>query len=145
MRCANRNKQPFWYALYDKTAEEHNAMGYEVGAHATYRAPVKAYGNIAPVTGTAVAQPFGYNDQYDTVIVVEDPNTPIDETAVLWIGPVDSNEPWTNEDWETITNEDGVPIKFFAEHPWNHIVKRVSRGLQISGCAVIYASRVNVS
>lgn len=145
MRCANRNKQPFWYALYDKEVEDHDENGYISGTHATYHEPVKTYGNISPARGASVPQMFGYDDRYDNLIVIEDADTPIDENAVLWIGPFSSDGDWTNENGVIITTDDDIPISFIIAHPFNYVVKRVSRGLPVFGGAVIAVSRVSVS
>ena len=136
MRCANRNKQAFWYALYASTAKYTDERGNQRGAYATYGKPVKVYGNISAARGTAVTMPFGVDDEYDRVIVVEDRDTPIDETAVLWIDEV----PALNDDGSLAV--DAQTGNYTT--PWNYIVRRVARGLPEFGCTQIAVSNVMV-
>ena len=131
-----RNKQVFWYALYDHTATQTDEYGNEVNPHAVYGDPVKAYGNISPAKGEVETRQFGDNDDYDKVIVLGDSATPIDENAVLWI----DREPELNLWGQLVTDDSGDYTT-----PWDYVVKKVGRGLPNFGSAVIAVSKVNVT
>lgn len=134
-RMVFRNKQPFWYALYDRTATEFDEYGNEVNPHAVYKNPVKAYGNISAAQGEVDARQFGDADNYDKVIVLGDRDTPIDEYAVLWIDTTPELNLW---------GELVVDAKGDYKTPWDYIVKKVGRSLPNFGSAVIAVSKVNV-
>lgn len=86
MRCLQRNLRRFRYALYDGQTALKDDAGYETGEYEVlYKAPVTAYGNISAAKGDASVQPFGNDIQYDHVIVMDTPDVPIDEHAVLYI------------------------------------------------------------
>lgn len=137
MRCANRNKQAFWYAQYDETAEGYDEYGNQNATYPTYGKPVKAYGNISPAKGIVVTRQFGEDDEYDRVIVLENRDTPIDESAVLWI----DQTPALNDDGAlAIDEETGLFVT-----PWNYNVRRVARGLPEFGSATIAVSKVTVT
>ena len=144
-RMVFRNQQPFWYALYDHTAEDEYGneanYGYQDGGgtvspYVVYKNPVKAYGNISAARGTVETRQFGDDLNYDKVIVVGDRDTPIDEYAVLWI----DREPEVNLWGELKVNAKGDYLT-----PWDYIVRRVGRGLPNYGSAVIAVSKVNVT
>ena len=136
MRMNNRNKQPFYYALYVGTEPSYDDEGYENGNHAVYGNPVKVEGNISPEKGSVVVRQFGDDDQYDRVIALEDRDTPIDEYAVLWIDTL----PELNGDGTLKVNADGEIVT-----PWDYIVYKVGRGLPIFGGALIAVSKVSVT
>ena len=136
MRMNNRNKQPFWYALYAGTQQDYDDEGYENGVHAVYANPVKVEGNISPEKGSVIARQFGDDDQYDRVIAVENRDTPIDEYAVLWIDTI----PELDANGALTVNADGEIVT-----PWDYIVRRVGRGLPNFSSAVIAVKKVDVS
>ena len=119
MRTNHRIRQPFWYALHGGIATETDEYGNEVGAHAEYGTPVKAYGNLSAAQGAVVARQFGDDDQYDRVILVEDRDTPIDENSVLWV----DTDPESDEDYD-------------------YIVRRVARGSALNGTCMIAIEKV---
>ena len=128
-----RNRKTFWYALYDSDAVIVDDHGYESGENSiTYSNPVQCEANISPAQGEAAVRQFGEDVRYDRVLVMEDPNTPIDELAVLWI----DREPELNDDGTLKTSESGAVLT-----PWDYIVKGVARSLNSVSIAV---SRVNV-
>ena len=128
MRLNDRNKQPFYYALYAGTEDSYDEYGNISGNHATYGKPVMAMGNISPGRGSAVTMPFGVDDMYDKVISVEDRDTLIDEYTVLWV------------DTLPVLKEDGT-----TDTPWDYIVRRVARGLPKFGMAHIAVSKVSIT
>ncbi len=135
-RMCFRNKQAFWYALYDATVEQYDEYGNQIGTSASYGNPVETTGNISPAKGDVVARQFGDDDQYDKVIVTGDRDTPIDEYAVLWIDAV----PELDENGALKVNADGEIVT-----PWDYIVRKVGRGLPNFGSTVIAVSKVTVA
>lgn len=135
-RMCFRNKQVFWYALYDSTQKTEDDYGNQNGAYADYGNPVQTSGNISPAKGDVVARQFGDDDQYDKVIVTGDRDTPIDEYAVLWIDTV----PELDENGALKVNADGEIVT-----PWDYIVRKVGRGLPNFGSTVIAVSKVTVA
>ena len=136
MRCANRIKQTFWYALHDRVVEEYDDNGYQVGTSMTYSNPVKASGNITAAKGDVVMRQFGDDDRYDRVIVLEDRDTPIDEYTVLWI----ECEPELDANGALKVNANGDIVT-----TWDYIVRKVGRGLPKFGSAIIAVEKVTVS
>jgi len=135
VRCANRNKQYFWYAPQTGVTTSEDEYGNECSAYPTYGNPVKVSGNISAARGDVVSRQFGDDDEYDRVIVVEDRNTAIDEYSVLWI----DETPSVDTNGALKMNEDGT-----YETPWNYIVRKVGRGLPTFGNAIISVSKVTV-
>lgn len=135
-RMCFRNMQTFWYALYERTVEQYDDYGYQIGTSAEYGNPVQAKANISPAKGDVVARQFGDDDLYDKVIVIGDRDTPIDEYAVLWIDSV----PELDENGALKVNANGEIVT-----PWDYIVRKVGRGLPNYGSTVIAVSKVNVS
>ena len=135
-RMCFRNKQAFWYALYDATAEQYYEYGNQIGTSASYGDPVESSGNISPAKGSVVARQFGDDDLYDKVIVLGERDVPIDEYAVLWIDTV----PELDENGALKVNADGEIVT-----PWDYIVRKVGRGLPNFGSTSIAVSKVNVS
>lgn len=136
-RIANRNQQPFWYALYESTEEDYDDYGNQTGTHATYGEVVKAYGNISAAKGEVAARQFGDADNYDKVIVMGNRDTPINEYAVLWI---DSGEPVTDLYGKPQIDANGNYVT-----PYDYVVRKVGRGLPPFGSAIIAVSKVYVS
>ena len=135
-RTCFRNKQVFWYALYDSTVEQYDEYGNQIGTSASYGNPVQTQGNISPARGNVVARQFGDDDQYDKTIVTGDRDTPIDEYAVLWIDTV----PELDDNGALKVNADGEIVT-----PWDYIVRKVGRGLPNFGSTTIAVKKVTVS
>lgn len=135
-RMVFRNKQPFWYALYNQTVEDYDDYGNQTGTHTEYGNPVQAYGNISAAKGEVVTRQFGDDDSYDKVIVTGDRDTPINENAVLWIDSV----PELDNNGALVVDEDGEIVT-----PWDYIVRKVGRGLPNFGSTVIAVTKVDVS
>lgn len=135
-RMCFRNKQTFWYALYESTEYSMDENGYQNGEYAVYGNPVQTQGNISPARGSVVARQFGNDDRYDRVIVVGDRDTPIDEYAVLWI----DSEPELDDTGALKLDENGNPVT-----PWDYTIRKVARGLPNYGSTAIAVSKVCVS
>lgn len=133
MRCLNRNKKAFYYALYDTKIPILDEYGNESGQYEVkYHKPVRDKANISAAVGETNVRQFGEDEAYDKVIVIENPDTPIDEYAVLWIDTL----PQLTEDGELARNEKGEVIT-----PWDYVVKKVATSLNSVSFAV---SKVNV-
>lgn len=124
MRCLERNKKCFYYALFDSKDPVKDEDGNFTGEYTVnYKAPVHMKANISPVIGEAQADLFGSDVDYDRVIVVDEPCCPIDEYSVLCIE--------ITPDYD----EEGNLI-------YDYIVKKVARSINSVSYAV---SRVKVS
>ena len=124
MRCVKRNMRPFWYCLYEGEEPVLDADGYKTGeVRVKYSAPVKAYGNISAGStsityGTLVLQQFGASDRYDRVIVLEDPDFPMDMDSVLFV------------EHEPSFTEDGSP-------KYDYAVKKAARSINGVSYAIL--------
>lgn len=124
MRCLERNKRCFYYALFDSKDPVKDEDGNFTGEYTmNYKAPVHMKANISPVIGEAQADLFGSDVDYDRVIVVDEPCCPIDEYSVLCIE--------ITPDYD----EEGNLI-------YDYIVKKVARSINSVSYAV---SKVKVS
>lgn len=86
MRTLARNLKTFYYANVTGTTAITDSDNYYTGEYTvTYSTPVAVKGNISPAMGNTYASPFGIFDDYDKIIVCDDPNLGITETSVLWV------------------------------------------------------------
>lgn len=119
MRCLMRNKTSFYYALYTGQTEIKDEYGNATGQYSVeYGNPIKTLGNVSAAKGEIQSRQFGESETYDKVIVLDDPNTPIDEYSILW---VDIRPELT----------DGVTTT-----PHDYIVKKVARSLNSVSIAI---------
>ena len=125
MRCLVRNKTKFYYALYIDKTEIKDEYGNGSGEYdVSHGNPVVALGNISSAMGETQVRQFGESERYDKVIVLDNPETQIDEYSILWVDTL----PHLNADGTTDT-------------PHDYIVKKVARSL--NGVAIAI-SKVNV-
>ena len=128
MRCSERNKRDFWYAPFQSSSNMVDEYGNELNeTTVAYGNPVACKGNISAARGETAVRQFGEYESYDRVIVMDDPNTPINEYAVLWVDSI----PTLNEDGSLATNNDGSPVV-----PWDYTVKKVARSLNSVSIAI---------
>ena len=127
MKTLLRNLRTFWYCLYDGKVELEDEDGNVTGDYAVqYQDPVALRGNISTARGTVQDEVFGQDISYDRVIVLDDPDCPIDENTVLFV----DKEP------EMVT--DGTVTRPL----FDYVVRRVARSLN----SVAYAiERADVS
>lgn len=119
MRCVMRNKTSFYYALYTVQTEIIDDYGNVTGEYSVqYSNPIKILGNVSAAQGETQSRQFGESETYDKVIVLDDPNTPIDEYSILWV----DTRP------ELV---DGVTTT-----PHDYIVKKVARSLNSVSIAI---------
>ena len=93
MRTLERNKRKFYYATYSDTTEfrKDEYGNYLTGEHVVTRTnPVLCFGNISGASGDILTRQFGESVEYDKIIVLDNPEIPIDEYSVLWVD-VDPN------------------------------------------------------
>jgi hypothetical protein len=120
-----RNKQKFYYALYIDKNELKDEYGNVTGEYeVVYGNPVETKGNVSGAMGEMQSRQFGGSESYDKVIVLDNPETPIDEYSILWVDTL----PHLNEDGTTDT-------------PHDYIVKKVARSINSVSIAI---SKVNV-
>ena len=125
MRCMVRNQSKFYYALYIDKTEIIDEYGNHTGEYEiSHGKHIKAQGNISSARGETQVRQFGESESYDKVIVLDNPNTPINEYSILWVDTL----PHLNGDGSTDT-------------PHDYIVKKVARGLNSVSIAI---SKVNV-
>ncbi len=123
MKCLLRNKSTFYYAPLICKAEILDEYGNVLGIKNVYGKPVKTRANVSPATGMSYTEQFGASLQYDKVIVLDDVDTPIDESSVLCV----DSPPSYNAAGDLI---------------FDYIVKRVARSLNSVSIAI---SKVVVS
>ena len=108
MRCMVRNKSKFFYALYIDKQELKDEYGNTTGEYEVIHGnPVGALGNVSSARGETQVQQFGESESYDKVIVLDNPNTPIDEYSILWVDTL----PHLNNDGTTDTPHDYIVIR----------------------------------
>lgn len=123
MRCLQRNLTTIYYCLYQSDAPILDDEGYDTGeTTSSYSEPIAVKVNVSPAAGRTAIEQFGNDIRYEKVIVTDDPNTPIDESAVLF---VDKTPEFA---------ADGTPL-------YDYQVRRVARSLNGASIAI---GRVNV-
>jgi len=126
MRCMNRNKVRFFYALYEGREAITDEYGNNTGEYIIkYSNPLEFYANISAAMGETQSRQFGESVSYDKVIVMDNDAPAIDEYSILWIDTI----PQLNEDGSTVT-------------PYDYIVKKIAKSLNVMSVAV---SKVSVS
>lgn len=124
MKTMERNKQMFFYLLYDRKEPVKDGDGNETGEETVvYKEAVSARANVSAATGASQVEQFGSLTGYDKVIVTDDLSCPIDENTVLFL------------DKELEYGEDGKPL-------YDYMVKRVAKSLNSVSIAV---TKVSVS
>lgn len=87
MQSLDANKQLFWYAEFLYESDAVDANGKKTGGKTKVYATPKAFlANVSAARGTADAEQFGINDDYERTIVTDDLDLPISEDTALWIG-----------------------------------------------------------
>lgn len=125
MRTLQRNKIRIFYANYLKKTPLKDEYGNLTGEYdIVYDNPVEIKANVSAARGEATTRQFGEDESYDRVIVMDDRNTQINVSSVLWIDTL----PEIKADGSTDT-------------PYDYIVKQVAPSLNSVSIAV---SKVNV-
>lgn len=129
MRCMNRNKVKFFYALYESKQPVIDEWGNMTGEYETvYGKPTECYANISPAIGETAVRQFGESVEYDKIIVMDSLAPLIDEYSELWVDTL----PQLDASGNLLLDEDGMEIT-----PHDYEVKKVARSLN----SVSYAIR----
>lgn len=125
MKCLERNKQTFYYSLYESKEAIKDEYGNVTGEYEIIRGnPQMARANISAAKGEVDSNQFGENLAYDRVVIMEDADTDIDEYTVMWVDTM----PTLDESGATDT-------------PYDYIVKKVARSINSVSIAI---SKVDV-
>lgn len=134
MRCMERNKVEFYYALFTQRVPVVDEYGNTTGEYDVQHGnPVKCSSNISAAKGETQTRQFGENVSYDKVIVMDNDAPPIDEYSILWIDTM----PELNADGSLAVDSEGN-----VKTPHDYIVKKVAKSLNNVSYAV---SKVSVS
>lgn len=134
MRCMERNKTQFFYALYTTKTPMRDDYGNLTGEYDVQHGnPMEFSANISAAKGETTTRQFGENESYDKVIVMDADAPPIDEYTILWIDSV----PEVDGNGELAVNKKGDVLT-----PHDYIVKKVARSLNSVSVAI---SKVKVS
>lgn len=121
MRCLNKNKVKFWYALYKNRVPTKDDQGRLNGGYTNvYYPPVAYKANISPPQGDVAVQYFGKDVSYSGVIVIDKITFPVNEDSILWVDII----PTLDKNGELKLNENGYPVT-----PHNYEVKKVAKSL----------------
>lgn len=128
MRCMNRNKVEFYYALYEGKVLHKNEKGQRTGEYdLIYSNPVSSRANISAAKGETQTRQFGEDESYDKVLVMDSNAAPIDEYSVLWVDTM----PQLNADGSLKTDEKGETVT-----PYDYVVKKVAKSLNVTAVAI---------
>lgn len=126
MKCLNRNKVKFYYALFEKEIPVLDEYGNDTGEHDVIHGnPIECNANVSAARGETAVRQFGESEVYDKVIVMNNSNVSIDEHAILWIDTL----PTLDKDGATST-------------PHDYVVKKVARSMNSVSIAI---SKVDVN
>lgn len=148
MRTLERNKRKFYYCLFAGKELLYDDDGRATGEYRiVYSEPIEMWANISPATGVSQTELFGQLDNYDKVIAIGNPDTPIDESTVLFI---DKEPEFATDTVITLVEADdgnGSTIQIPAESEvqvpvYDYTVRRVARSINSASIAV---SKVKIS
>lgn len=120
MRCLERNKSPFYYALYQGETD-YLINGLKTGEKViTYSQVTSGSANISPARGTSDIELFGTSLDYDRNMTFDYSNFPdLDENSILWVDAT-PNQAADNFDYRV--------VRIAKSKNWiNVAIKRVSR------------------
>lgn len=134
MRCLNRNKVDFFYALYEgREAVVDNSGRFTGEYRVKYGDPIHGRVNISAAKGETLMRQFGEDESYDKIVVADIGSFPIDEFSRLWVDVL----PVLNDEGALKRDETGGIIT-----PYDYEVKKVAKSIN----NVLFAiSKVNVS
>ena len=134
MKCMNRNKVKFFYALYEERVAITDEYGNVTGEYEVLRGnPIEFFANVSAAQGEATTRMFGDNESYDKVIVMDNESPSLDIYSVLWVDTV----PLLDNTGALALDESGKVIT-----PYDYIVKKVAKSLNSVSIAI---SKVAVS
>ncbi len=134
MKCMNRNKVTFFYALYEKRVALTDEYGNSTGEYEVLHGnPIEFSANISPAEGEATSHVFGDSESYDKVMVMDNDGPTLDIYSVLWI----DTAPLLDNTGSLALDESGKVIA-----PYDYIVKKVAKSLNSVSIAI---SKVTVN
>lgn len=134
MKCMNRNKVKFFYALYEERVPITDEYGNITGEYEVLHGnPIEFFANVSAAQGEATTRMFGDNESYDKVIVMDNDAPTLDIYSVLWVDTV----PLLDNTGAFTLDESGKVIT-----PYDYIVKKVAKSLNSVSIAI---SKVTVS
>ena len=126
MRLLQRNAIRIFYATYTGKTKVRDEAGRLTGEYkVTYSNPVEVRANVSSARGEVITRQFGDNENYDRIIVMDNPDVPVDKSSILWIDTLPTLE------------ADGT-----TKTPHDYIVKQVAPSLNSVSIAV---SKVTVN
>ena len=126
MRLLQRNAIRIFYANYTVNTKVRDEAGRLTGEYkVTYSNPVEVRANVSSARGEVITRQFGDNENYDRIIVMDNPDVPVDKSSILWIDTLPTLE------------ADGT-----TKTPHDYIVKQVAPSLNSVSIAV---SKVTVN
>ena len=121
MKCMNRNKVKFFYALYESRVPIEDEYGNATGEYEVLHGnPIEFFANISAAKGESTTWQFGENESYDKVIVMDNESPSLDIYSVLWVDTV----PLLDNTGALALDESGKVIT-----PYDYIVKKVAKSL----------------
>ena len=107
MRSMLRNKSSYKYLTYKGKSEISKGL-YKTGEYKiTYYAPIERKDVIGVAQGQDLMETYGVAQDYDKIIVIDDPNLGIDENTLFFI----DKQPIYNNTTFTISNSDYIVSK----------------------------------
>lgn len=120
MRILERNKQRFFYSLFEGDLPVRDYNGNPLPK---YSEAISFRASISAAKGNVETEQFGTNLDYDRVMITDDMRCPIDEQTILFL------------DKDPEFDEQGKPLG-------DYFVKRVARSLNTISYAI---SKVDIS
>ena len=134
MKCMNRNKVKFFYALYEERVPITDEYGNITGEYEVLHGnPIAFFANISAAKGESTTRQFGENESYDKVVVMDNDSPLIDIYTNLWV----DTAPQLDETGALALDEKGGVIT-----PHDYIVKKVAKSLN---SVLIAISKVTVT
>jgi hypothetical protein len=128
MKCMDRNRVKFFYALYENRVPITDEYGNVTGEYEVLHGnPIEFFANVSAAQGEATTRMFGDNESYDKVIVMDNESPSLDIYSVLWVDTV----PLLDNTGALALDESGKVIT-----PYDYIVKKVAKSLNSVSIAI---------
>jgi hypothetical protein len=128
MKCMDRNRVKFFYALYENRVPITDEYGNVTGEYEVLHGnPIEFFANVSAAQGEATTRMFGDNESYDKIIVMDNESPSLDIYSVLWVDTV----PLLDNTGALALDESGKVIT-----PYDYIVKKVAKSLNSVSIAI---------